>query len=396
MKKNNKHPINGDNLVDSAFLGAVLDGAPDCIFILDTEGEIKWINRYGVVLFDAASAENLVDRSHRLLWSEVGVEEAVESFQTVRGGQEVRFSSEFRRLNGTPQCCDVIYKPVSNNGNEVQYIIGSARLVSAELEEKHVEHYSRQLRGINEELRRKSEHLNEIDKMKSDFLNIVSHELGTPLTSLKWSADNIAILLKDHDNANIQRLLNILRKDSERLNNLVGELLDFSRIEAGKLTLRRKIVDIETIIRNCVAESIKNIENKNLKLEVDIPSDLPKVWIDKLKIKSVLKNLLDNSIKFTGNGGKIKIEAAPQGPRNTILVSVEDTGIGIPEDNFEKIFEKFYRSNPSANASSRGTGLGLSIAKSFVEQHGCKIWCESVFGKGSTFYFTLPAESDTE
>jgi len=390
MENNNKHISKGEKFLDTALLGAVLDNAPDCIFILDTFGQIRWINRQGAALFDAASPENLIGKSHEVLWSEVGLDEAVEGFQNAADGREARFSSEFRRLNGTPRHCDVIYKPLQNNSNEVEHILGSARPVSAEVEKKYIKHYSKKLHAITKELKKKNESLHQLDKMKSDFLNSISHELGTPLTSLRWAADNIAILLKDRDNADINKLLSIIREDSDRLGSLVGHLLDFSRIEAGKVTLRRKVTQLGPIIQNCIDKFNRRIKDKMLDIEIDVSPALPAVWVDRLKIANVLKNLIENSIKYTDAGGMIRIEATNGQHNHMVQVSVQDNGIGIPKEDINKVFDKFFCSEESSANSSGGTGLGLAIAKSFVEQHVGKIWCESVVAQGTTLYFTLP------
>ncbi len=384
------------NFINDALLSAALDGAPDCVFILDGEGLIKWINHYGVVLFDVASAENLKGKSHQVLWANDDLPVAIENLKTAKKGKEARFRCELRHLNGISRLCDVVYQPLRNPTGKNGYVIGFARPIVIESEEEQIRDHSERLHSLNEELCQKNERLHELDKMKTEFLNTISHDLRTPLTSLKWSADNVLILLHNTNDDNMKRLLKIIRDDSDRLNNLVERLLDFSRIEAGKVKLRRKVIEVKIIIEHG-ADRLKNkFKEKALRLETDIPPGLPEVWVDRFKIESALINLLDNSIKYSPKGEKILIEVRQQDDPLMVRVSIRDNGTGISAENLKKVFDKFYRTAPPGEISTRGTGLGLSIAKSFIEQHGGRIWCESVVGKGTTFHFTLPPAIEEE
>jgi two-component system phosphate regulon sensor histidine kinase PhoR len=167
---------------------------------------------------------------------------------------------------------------------------------------------------------------------------------------------------------------------------MVQELGELSRIESGEAPLQKRGINIADAIEHAVDRLKAQSDRAGLKLDIAIPPSLPKVMADEARVEQVLVNLIHNAIKFTPSGGRINISAKARD--SDILVSVTDTGIGIPADDLPRIFERFYKADKSR--SGGGTGLGLAIAKHIVEAHGGRIWVESVEGKGSTFSFTLP------
>ena len=381
--------------IDSALLNKVLENSPDCVFILDLEGNIQWINQCGTELFDAASCESLLNKSHRVLWSEIDLAEAVEHFNQALHGAESRFYCELRHLNGTPRHCDVIFKPVYNGSpDKVLYIIGAARPVNSDKHKVPIKYRLRSLKKINHELHMKNQRLCELHQLKGDFLNNVSHELRTPLTSLKWASDCIVSLLDGKVDQKLGKLLDIIHDESYRLCQLINGLLDFSRIEAGRLKLRRKPVPIDLIVDHCLVKTDSLIKKKRCRLETEVPQDLPQVFVDRFKIESVVEHLIENCLKYSEEGGAIRIEAREQIDPRMLRLTVRDNGIGIPRDSLDKVFDNFYRVDTPAVKAARGPGLGLSIAKSFVEKHNGRIWCESALGEGSAFHITLPLAED--
>ena len=260
------------------------------------------------------------------------------------------------------------------------------------------------IRQMAEELRRRNEELSalylkeqavsarlrEADQFKDDLLTIISHELRTPLTSIKGS---LSLLLDEQKVQGMTReFLEIAEQNTERLIALVNDLLDLSRIESGKLEFERERFSIRDAILSATQRIRALADRKGLRLELPVPEGLPPVEADPGKVEQVLVNLLDNAIKFTPEGGQIRLEAeAAEGSgRGTMQVRVSDTGIGIPAEHLEKVFEKFYRVDMSSTRGARGTGLGLAICKAIVEGHGGRIWAESVPGQGSRFTFSLP------
>ncbi|MBM3800798.1 MAG: response regulator [Acidimicrobiia bacterium] len=226
-----------------------------------------------------------------------------------------------------------------------------------------------------------------IEALKSEFISVVSHELRTPLTPIKGYID----LILEGDAGELteeqKAYLKIVEMNTDRLVALVNDLLDISRIEAGKIDLELKPVAVEDVIQETVAVHRKQIESRGLSLTLAIPSRLPWVKADRNRIAQVLNNLVSNACKYTPSGG-ISIAAAPDG--EFLEVAVSDTGVGLSRDDMKKLFTKFFRAKNPATSETAGTGLGLAITKSIVEKHGGEIWVESRPGKGAAFHFTLP------
>ncbi len=241
-------------------------------------------------------------------------------------------------------------------------------------------------RGLEEANRK----LKELDQVKSDFISVVSHELRTPLTSIKAFAE--LILMKPKmDPAKRNKLLNIINSETDRLSRLINDILDLTKIEAGKLSWHITKVSLADIVQTSVAGIQSLADNKSLLVKIKVPDSLPPFFGDRDRLIQVLANILSNSIKFTPSGGKIEIAARhEESPRSQLVVTVSDTGVGIPAGDLELIFEKFRRSGDVLTNDIQGTGLGLAITRQIVEYHGGAVWAESTMGQGSTFTFTLP------
>jgi len=238
--------------------------------------------------------------------------------------------------------------------------------------------------------KRYEERLKELDTMKSDFVSSVSHELRTPLTAIKGSIDNMLDGLTGELNEKQTRYLNRIKSNADRLSRLINDLLDLSRIEAGKIELKPARLELGRLASD-IAETLRPMAAEKL-IELEIASaKAVTAWADRDKITQVIMNLIGNALKFTPPRGKVTV-AVEQNGDDWVRVSVADTGPGIPRGEAEKIFDKFYQVANADKQKTRGTGLGLSISKSLVEMHGGKIWMDSEAGKGSRFSFTLPAE----
>jgi signal transduction histidine kinase/CheY-like chemotaxis protein len=227
----------------------------------------------------------------------------------------------------------------------------------------------------------------EIDQMKSDFVSIASHELRTPLTSIKGYLDLVI-----HGNAGAittqqEEFLQIAKNNTERLHLLVKDLLDVSRIETGNLELDVQLISLQALINTAVRSIRNQFNERDLTIEVDLPDNLPNVFGDSNRITQVLVNLLSNAYKYTEKGGAT-IQAREVG--NAIQIDIADTGLGISDEDQEKLFTRFFRASDSAVRKQSGTGLGLSITKSLVEMHGGEIWIKSKLNKGTTVSFTMP------
>lgn len=251
--------------------------------------------------------------------------------------------------------------------------------------ENEVSRKTGQLRESNKLLHKANKKLTELDKLKSDFLSMVSHELRTPLTSMKISSE--FMLENDSDPAVRKELCEIMIRNIDRLTRMVNDILDTSRIESKKLKLKKEMVDLKNIIDTSIKTVEKESEKKGLKIKKNIPDNISKICADKDRIIQVLVNLLSNSMKFTGPGGNVEINVHEF--EEYIEVQVKDDGIGISQENIDKIFTKFYQIDNTSSRAHGGSGLGLAITKGIVEAHGGNINVESVFGAGCIFSFTL-------
>ncbi len=233
--------------------------------------------------------------------------------------------------------------------------------------------------------------LRDLDKMKSDFVSNVSHELRTPLTAVKGSVDNMLDGLTGALNEKQIRYLTRIKSNTDRLSRLINDLLDLSRIEAGRIDLAPTVLSPETLAKE-VVENLRSIAvDKLIELEVTCHKSGVTAWADRDKITQILMNLVGNAIKFTSSHGNV-IVAIEKNNDGWVQISVADTGSGIPREELDRIFDKFYQLAQVDKQKSRGTGLGLAISKALVEMHGGRIWVESEVGRGSTFCFTMPSQ----
>jgi len=256
----------------------------------------------------------------------------------------------------------------------------------------------KEVRALAQTFNWMAESLAELDQMKTDFIAHVSHDLRTPLTGIR---EGTALLLEDTPEpvTPAQReILEIVRSHSERLCHSISAMLDLSKMEAGMMEYLRAPCDLVALIGQSIEMVHLMAQKKRLRLEVTQTSVLPLLAIDAERIQQVLTNLLSNAVKFTPTGGIIGIAATAQehqeSRRTCVEVRVTDTGVGIPAEEVERVFDRFYQSASHRGQNQQGTGLGLAIARHIVEAHGGKIWVESRGGEGTTFVFTLPVESN--
>jgi len=241
------------------------------------------------------------------------------------------------------------------------------------------------LEDINEakkELEKANRELMEMDEVKSKFLGTASHELKTPLTAIKANVDFILSGREGPIPRNLRQYLLTIQRNTNRIQEIMEKMLDMARIKAGKIDLLMERVNLLQAVKEYVKE-IKPVE-KRIDIKINIPRDLH-VTADRNRLHDIYINLLSNAFKFTASGGEIRIGARRED--DVVLVEVSDTGVGIPEDQWEKVFDEFYQVDRRRYG---GTGLGLTIVKNIVEEHGGKIWVSSEVGRGSSFYFTVP------
>ena len=232
--------------------------------------------------------------------------------------------------------------------------------------------------------------LRRLERVRRDFVANVSHEFKTPLTAIQGFAETLLGGALD-DKANRKRFVEIIREHARRLARLTDDLLKLSRIEAGRLDLESRPVSVTGLVNGCVETARLKAESRGLRIAVELPEGLPPVRGDAVQLDEVLQNLIDNALQYTPSGGRIDVTAYSNG--HEVIFTVADTGIGIPESDLERIFERFYRVDAARSREAGGTGLGLSIARHIVDAHGGRIWVESAVGQGSRFRFSIDVAS---
>jgi signal transduction histidine kinase len=231
---------------------------------------------------------------------------------------------------------------------------------------------------------RMSRELENLETSRRELVANVSHELKTPITAIRAHLENLLDGVEEPDTETLQVMLS----QSERLGRLVEQLLDLSKLESGDVPLRRERVSLAPLVSQVMSEIEVASADRDVNVSSDLPADLPPVEADSERVHQVIFNLVDNAVRFTPEGGEVRIEAHRH--NGSIEVRVADTGVGIPPEALPRLFERFYRVDPARARGDGGTGIGLAIARSVVEAHGGTIRAESEPGRGSTFTFDLP------
>jgi two-component system phosphate regulon sensor histidine kinase PhoR len=240
--------------------------------------------------------------------------------------------------------------------------------------------------------------LRRVERVRRDFVANISHELRTPLAAIKVMSETVELVLEE-DPATARQMVSRINSEVDHLTSLVKELLSLATLQSGKADFEFALIDLKTVLKE-VVESLQPLaEQKEQTLSLDVGPDLPEIVIDREKIVTALRNLVQNSIKFTSKGGSIRLKAALEldpgnhgllnSPAEWVKISVKDTGIGLTKEEQQRVFERFYKVDPSRTGES-GSGLGLAITRHIVQGHHGAIWVESMPGQGATFWFTLP------
>ena len=250
----------------------------------------------------------------------------------------------------------------------------------------------KQLEKLTAELEKANEELKRVDKSKTEFLSMASHQLRTPLTIVKGYISMLLEKSYGKLSKEQEKALKSVFQSNERLIAIVNDLLNISRIELGKFKLSPHPTDIVSVLKSCYEEMKEKTKKKGLKFTLKLPAaPLPKMQIDELKIRQVVLNLIDNAIKYTNKGEIVLGLQLPPQKENSILIFIKDTGEGLTSQERRSIFESFVRGSAGWRFFTEGVGLGLYVSKKYIELHHGKIWAESEGrGKGSTFYVELP------
>lgn len=237
------------------------------------------------------------------------------------------------------------------------------------------------------------EKLKELDKMKADFVASVSHELRSPLTAIKGYLDLVLEEEAGPINKQQKEFLGYVDKSSERLLNLIIDLLTVSKIESAGLKMDKKVLSLNDVLKRAVKVMTPEVKEHDLKFKLDLKEKLPMSHADPNRLDEVVVNLISNAIKFSPKRSKIEVKSEIKD--GVVVGSVKDYGIGISKSDRKQLFDKFFRSQNVISKNIKGTGLGLAIVKGIIEKHQGRVWVESELGKGSTFYFTLPIKKRT-
>ena len=367
----------------------LLEAAPDAIIEVDREGKIRLLNLVTEKLFGYTREELL------------GLPVEVLVPNALRGGHAQHRADYWdhpvtrpmgtglalhgRRKDGSSIPVEISLSPVkSDDGFRVTAVIRdiSERRKTEERLREIQEAYTRELQSRNREVER-------ANQLKSEFLASMSHELRTPLHTIIGFTELMAEELEGPLNQKQKRFMNHIHTDSIHLLALINDILDLSKIESGRLGLRRETFDIAGVLEEILSSIRPQAALKSIAIETSL--SLPAtIFADRLRVRQMLFNLLSNALKFTPGGGRVRIEAVQR--HGLIEISVTDTGIGIAKEQHQAVFDKFYQVGSTTKGVREGTGLGLSITKALVEEHGGSIWLESEPGEGSRFAFTIPLE----
>jgi PAS domain S-box-containing protein len=365
-------------------LSQAVEQSPAVIVITDRGGRIEYVNP----MFEEHSGyttQEALGVNPRILKSGVHSPEFYKNmWDILSSGQVWRGELCNKKKNGELYWEYASISPMRNESGENTHYVA----VKEDITER---------KKIEEELKKAKQVAETANKAKSEFLANMSHELRTPLNAINGFSEVLLEKYFGDLNAKQEEYVHDILESGNHLLSLINDILDLSKVEAGKEVLELAQVDIKPLLENSLVMIKEKSMKHNIALEVKIPDNLTNFQItaDQRKIKQVMYNLLSNAAKFTSDGGIIKVEAAKL--KDKIQVSVSDTGIGISKEEQDKIFDEFYQVRNDQEAKQQGTGLGLSLVKRYIEMHGGRVWVESEgYGKGGKFSFTLPIKQNLQ
>jgi len=340
--------------------------APNAYLSVGVDGLIKRANRSAVELL-GYSRDELVGRPVSGLYIDTfnGKAKAQAIFRRFLAGEEIRDEElEMRRADGGRVWVNLSVRPVRDKEGNI--VASRSEIVDI------------------------TEH-RKLDQLKDDFIGLVSHELRSPMTVI-MGAINTVLSEGDYlSEEETRQLLKDAALESETLSHLLGNLLELSRVQAERLVLHAEAIDVKKVIQ----DAIEGVERQSSahRFVVSTPQKLPPVYADPLRLERILYNLLENAVKYSPQGGEIKVTVKPD--KEQLVIGVSDRGVGISPADQARLFAPFQRLEESRPGGARGVGLGLLVCQRLVEAHGGRIWVESKPGRGSSFFFTLPLQSGT-
>jgi len=360
----------------------LMDFIPDVIYFKDKKGRFVMVNQAHAKGL-GVRPEALVGKTDFDLFPRNRARKMIQDdAQVINTGKPIIDKVErATRPDGIDNYVSTTKIPRYDNKGKVVGLIGITRDITRRMQFER-------LRKDKLSIEKKLEALEELSAMKSEFISTVSHELRTPLAVIKGLVTLVFNEVVGQVNRKQKEVLQKTLDNAERLKKIIDDLLDISRIERNTLKLHYSLVDIVDLMKDSEGFFIKLAEEKNISLKYIYPFEPVNVFIDADRIRQVISNLINNAIKFTLDGGKIRVEVKILEAK--VRIGVIDTGIGISKADMPSIFNKFTQVSGLPGAENKGVGLGLSISKKLVERHKGEIWVESKAGLGSKFYFTLP------
>lgn len=344
---------------------AVLQSLPEGAIVTDAKTAIRFINKKAAEIF-AVDAAAVVGQPFASAINHSDINAAIDCI--IDADCVYTRGSIPKTLNVTIKGKEFYFKVEVSPLAEAEKVVGAVILLT------DVTHYER------------------VDRLKTQFVATISHEFRNPLTSIMMAADLLLDGGEVELNTESRALTQVIREDAQRLARLVNNLLAISKLEEGEIKMEMESVSVADMVSAATGPLAFQLKDKKIVLRVDIPDELPPVFVDATKATWILTNLVGNAIRYTPAGGEIKIRARHRARK--VFIAVSDTGLGIPPRYHEKIFEKY--TQVKGNGSAGGAGLGLAIAKEIVEAHGGRIWVESEVNKGACFKFTLPVTKKEE
>ncbi|UCF93411.1 MAG: PAS domain-containing protein [Desulfobacterales bacterium] len=374
-------------------LQTLIHAIPDVVYFKDIEGRTQVVNRAFQNMF-GLEMDQIVGKTDKELLPPQMAEKCLQGDkETIEAGKSLRFIEQIEGEAGTDLFFETIKAPIYNDQGDLLGLVGVSRDITRS-------------KNVEKELQVAKEAAEAASQAKSEFLSSVSHELRTPLNHILGFTE---IILDQHFgtlNAVQEEYLGDVHQSSQHLLSLINDILDLSKMEAGKQELKLSEVKLGSLLENCLAMFKEKAMKQHLKITADLEASPAVITADSRKLKQIVYNLLSNAVKFTPDNGWVHLQAVriPQDDltaygvadargRDFVRVSVQDSGIGLKKENLESIFEPFVQAESSAGRNHQGTDLGLSLTRGLIELHNGKIWAESQGeGLGSKFSFLIPLE----
>ncbi|VUT27523.1 MAG: hybrid sensory histidine kinase BarA [Candidatus Syntrophoarchaeum sp. GoM_oil] len=361
---------------------SLVESTEDSVYLVNSDCEYLFMNKQHISRL-GLSNNQFQGRNYREFHSEEETKDFAEKINYVF---KTRFSLQREHESSDEKYFIRTLSPVKDPGIGK---VTAVTVVSKDITER--KHAEEEIQKLNKKLELRVMDLEEITRMKTQFLSMTSHELRTPLTPIKAQLQMLQEGYMGELNKKQEHGVEVTLRNVGRLDNLINDMMDISRIEAGRTRMSFDRMNLNDVVNEAIKMQEPFTREKGLKITAQL-AELPTVIGDAERLRQVISNLLDNALKFSGKSPDINVETKKEG--ENVLFRITDHGIGISKEDWEKLFEPFSQIDTSMGRVYGGSGLGLAIAKGFVEAHGGKIWLESKPGNGSSFYFSIPIKEE--